>query len=68
MVSLRSGCNHDIGPRPIAIRLWEYRVGEKMGQVVELLHLQVSTQLPNTAAIRQATHSGIVIGSIVPFC
>ena len=45
MVSLRSGCNHDIGPRPIATRLREYRVGEKMGQLVEFLHLQVSTQL-----------------------
>src|SRR5208282_6454073 len=44
MVSLRSGCNHDIGPRPIATRLREYRVGEKMGQLVEFLHLQVSTE------------------------
>src|SRR5271165_1302051 len=59
MVSLRSGCNHDIGPRPIATRLWEYRVGEKMGQLVEFLHLQVSTQLPITAPMRRATHNGL---------
>jgi hypothetical protein len=56
MVSLRSGCNHDIGPRPIATRLREDRVGEKMGQLVEFLHWQVSRQLPITAVMRQATH------------
>jgi hypothetical protein len=60
MVSLGSGCNHDIGPRPIATRLWEYRVGEKMGQLVQFLHLQLSTQLPITTPTRQATHSGLV--------
>jgi len=41
MVRLLSGCNHHVCPGPMATRLREYRVSEKMSQLGEFLHLKV---------------------------
>jgi hypothetical protein len=41
MVRLRSGSNQDVCPGPMTARLREYRVSEKMSQLVEFLHLKI---------------------------
>ena len=41
MVRLRGGRNQDVCPGPMAARLREYRVSEKMSQLVEFLHVKI---------------------------